>query len=92
MQTNTTHSQNTKVYKAKTVIPGVKVLGKDAEVEHLVAVPVGRGYTHVDYKGTVVKLGVPISTQKFKDKYGRGDYELAYYKWNRVTDLFGEPI
>ena len=92
MMTNetTTQHKNTKVYRIQKLIDGYK-LGKKIgdECDFLVAVP--EGYTHVNYKEDVRKLGVPVCTRTFRDKFKRDtSYTLSYYPWTKEKDLFGE--
>ncbi len=70
-----------KVYKAKTTFDGFKIGMKNSD--KYIGVPKGKGYTIATIFGQEIVLGDPVCENTFKDKYGRGDYTLQYYK---ITD------
>ena len=71
-----------KTYNAKTLFRGYKINPKFKDIEEMVAVPLGKGYTHAKFDGVSMKLlDTPLSTRVFEDKFGRGSYTMGYYKW-----------
>lgn len=83
-----------KVYKPKALING-KVLGKAGD---FVAIP-DKGYKdceiHVVYKGVTMIVKDWMQAQeyrRFKDKWGRGTYTLAYFKFTDVELPDEAPI
>lgn len=78
-----------KIYKAKTVFHGIKLGKRYADKLNVVAVPAGKGFTHVEHRETVNKLEKPITRKHFKDKFKKDSfYTLEYYEFNPEYDLF----
>ena len=76
-----------KVYTIKNLIQGFKVNDK-FKGKTLVCCRSDRGYTHIQYSNNIMKLGEPLTTIPFPDKYGRGNYYLDYYEWKPVKNLW----
>lgn len=78
-----------KVYRIKKLIAGYKI-DKSLAGKIVVAVPAHQIHSNllVELKGTGerMRLRIPLYRVEFKDKYGRGDYELVYYEWKPETN------
>lgn len=74
------------MYKTKRRIDGFKVLGRIGAGKKLIGIPTKYLQDEplkvqvIDENTTYTVQGKPLKTEMFQDKFGRGEYELAYFE------------
>jgi len=75
-----------KAYKARTLFTAYQIGRKEEGGQLYVAVPrrVSSEHIPVEYKGVRLKTKnrLPVCKRTFRDKFGRGTYDLFYYRWD----------
>lgn len=74
------------MYKTKHKVDGYKVLGRMGAGKKLIAIP-DKYLTDEPLKVVVIDedtvytiTGKPLKTEVFQDKFGRGEYKIAYFE------------
>ncbi len=72
-------------YKAKTLVLGYK-LGAEYAGKVFVAVPLEKGVVgnSISHNNELMRIKTdPVLYKSFPDKFGRGNYSLCYYEWQK---------
>lgn len=80
-----------KTYKLQALVSGFKIGQKSSD--YYVAIPHKdrKEIVNVTFEGSHMAIypsDQRVTTRTFRDKFGRGDYQLDYFKWTPLDNLF----